>query len=146
MLETMIWGVLRVAATLLLLMGVVVALRDASAATRHAVWRAGFVVALLLPLVAMAMPWKLNVLPGGTFATTVEAPAPGVPTTFEVESPAAPTTLDPIETHAPEAALGEESGELAPPADAEVATVTPSRSFDVTTILLLVWLAGAPPP
>ena len=49
MLEAMIWGGLRVAATLLLMMGIVLALRGASAATRHEVWRAGFAVALLLP-------------------------------------------------------------------------------------------------
>ena len=61
--EVMAVAGLRVAGMLLLLLLVMQVLRGASAATRHAVWRAGFVMALVLPVVAAALPWRLELLP-----------------------------------------------------------------------------------
>src|SRR5690606_20826797 len=63
---TMLMAVLEAGARGVLLLGAVLvlamALRKASAATRHSVVGAGFVVSLLLPL-GMTLPWKAELLP-----------------------------------------------------------------------------------
>ena len=143
MLEAMIFGVLRVAAALLLMMGIVVLLRDASAATRHAVWRAGFVVALLLPVVALALPWRLEVLPGRAVtsegalfgASPAQAPAADAPESWQHDD-AAPAGFESDAAFA-DAATG---WTAAPPAENVSAT---ARGFDLRMALLLVWLAGS---
>ena len=141
MLDVMIWGGLRVAAALLLMMGIVVLLRSASAATRHVVWRAGFAVALLLPLVAAALPWKLEVLPGAVGAAglastptaAVESESAddrGMPVPEEAEAPVyvAPVTPAPYEPVTVTAAPTQET--------------RAARGFDWPLFLLLVWLTG----
>jgi HEAT repeat protein/beta-lactamase regulating signal transducer with metallopeptidase domain len=139
MLEVMIWGGLRVAATLLLMMGIVVALRSASAATRHAVWRAGFGVALLLPVVAFALPWRIEVLPGRMVApqsALSRAPAADAPASWKHGEAPAPVEADVL----PLADASVDEAVAAPPAES---AANASAVFDVRLALLLVWLAGA---
>ena len=52
----------RAALLLALVLGLGLLLRRSSAATRHALWSAGFMVALLLPLSGL-LPWRLPLLP-----------------------------------------------------------------------------------
>ena len=142
MLEAMIWGGLRVAATLLLMMGIVLALRSASAATRHAVWRAGFVVALLLPVVALALPWRLEVLPGRALPATTSgaewsAPVADAPTARKHGEERANRDAAPV-TSAP--STDGVDWLLAPPAEEAVEA---SSGPAWPTILLSVWLAVA---
>ncbi|HEX6589934.1 MAG TPA: HEAT repeat domain-containing protein [Longimicrobiales bacterium] len=153
MLEAMIAGGIRVAAVLLLLMGIVVLLRDASAATRHAVWRAGFAMALVLPLVALTLPWKLAVLPAAETSAVAPASMPYEPgsVTPDAESDAddgswngastskssssAPTTHDRSVTWGEAPVAGERAEWQAPS----------PQGAGIDWVLLLggLWLAGA---
>ena len=56
-----------VKATLLLLaaFGVTSLMRGTSAAARHAVWSAALVGVIVVPLVTLALPWRVGVLPAG---------------------------------------------------------------------------------
>ena len=143
MLEAMIFGGLRVAAALLLMMGIVLALRSASAATRHAVWRAGFGVALLLPVVALALPWRIEVLPGRVVTSDAAlfgsqpTPAPVADASDSWKHGAEPST---IESGA--APFAEAPAYETPAAPYESATAA-SSSVDLRLALLIVWLAGA---
>ena len=142
MLETMIAGGLRVAAVLLLMMGIVVALRGASAATRHAVWRAGFAMALVLPLLALTFPWKLPVLPAD--ADRVEAVMrSGQGDRGASEATSSTTTSSWLADEPAPAETAPYTGERVQP---EVAALLPGAAdggVDWTKVLLGVWLAGA---
>jgi HEAT repeat protein/beta-lactamase regulating signal transducer with metallopeptidase domain len=56
-----------VKATLLLLaaFGITALMRGTSAAARHAVWSAALVGVIVVPLVSIALPWRMGVLPSG---------------------------------------------------------------------------------
>ena len=146
MLETMVAGGLRVAAVLLLMMGIVVALRGASAATRHAVWRTGFVMALVLPLVALTLPWKLEVLPAdmpaaAPVATPYATPEDGAPVAMYGSSTSSSSST---ESHTPH---DEAHLESALPAfervEAGAAPVSRSAGLEWPALLGAIWLAGA---
>ena len=56
-----------VKATLLLLaaFGLTALMRGTSAAARHAVWSAALVGVIVVPLVSIALPWRMGILPSG---------------------------------------------------------------------------------
>ena len=76
--------------TLLLLaaFGVTFAMRGASAAARHAVWSAALAGVVAIPLVTLAVPWRMSVLPAGWGATAIETPAP-----MTVSTPPSPAVV-----------------------------------------------------
>lgn len=145
--EALAGGGIRVAVMLLVLTGLVMMMRGASAATRHAVWRLGFVVALLLPFVATATPWRLEVLPGRAAPTEASGEAPMIqaPVSSPVDDARPPAALEAgaaldadVES---QATLQTEAGsfDLAAFSTAPARWATPALS----TLLLVVWLVGA---
>ncbi|HUF88874.1 MAG TPA: HEAT repeat domain-containing protein [Gemmatimonadota bacterium] len=69
--------------TLLLLaaFGVTSAMRGTSAAARHAVWSAALAGVVAIPLVTLAVPWRMSILPAGWGGAAIETPAPTTATT-----------------------------------------------------------------
>lgn len=153
--EAMIGGGIRVAAMLLLLMGIVLSMRGASAAARHAVWRAGFVVALLMPVVAVAMPWRLELLPGRVEVAQSGGPSmalahrDGQVGSLIEDAPWVPQAESKV---AAASGLGAgPGGESHPPAQSgdmtlalrETSSASAERGgLDPSSVGLLVWLAG----
>jgi hypothetical protein len=56
------WAI-RATLILMVVFGIAALLRRAAAASRHVVWAVGLVSVLVVPIVAVALPWRLNVLP-----------------------------------------------------------------------------------
>ena len=62
--ESLIVGsIVKVSLLLLVAFGLTAALRDASAAARHAIWSAALVGVIVVPLLTIAVPWRMGVLP-----------------------------------------------------------------------------------
>lgn len=121
-------------ATLVLAMAGVVAgsLRRGAAATRHLVWTLGVVAALLLPTLRSLTPrWEMPLLPSSLRAAALAPSAPAALAT----APDVPVARAAV----PAAAQTESLPSPRPPAPAS----SSPRSFDVSTLLLSLWLAGA---
>lgn len=106
------------------------ALRRASAGLRHLVWSGGMAAILLLPLVSLALPWRLPVLR----VPAAAAPRPDAPSAAEAGPVAAPPA-------------GAVSGGGAPGAAIRAPAPAGSR-FTLPRLtalqwVLLVWAAGA---
>jgi len=132
MLATLVKG------TVLLLGAVVVAalLRRGSAALRHLVWGLGIVTLLVLPLVSLALPWQLAIVPlehTGIAVSHAPAPAEPVPTPSGVgrDTPIEPSQVTPQPSPAGTMAETAQSGGV-------------SLTFPATivTLLLLIWGVG----
>ncbi|NNG16151.1 MAG: M56 family metallopeptidase, partial [Gemmatimonadales bacterium] len=88
------WAI-RATLVLLIVFGVAALMRRAAAASRHVVWAVGLVSVLVVPIIAVALPWRLNVLPS---LGRGEAPAAAITT------PATPQVLDRKTVSGPEQA------------------------------------------
>jgi HEAT repeat protein/beta-lactamase regulating signal transducer with metallopeptidase domain len=122
-----------------LLLGVVVVaalLRRGSAALRHLVWGMGIVTVLLLPLVSLALPWQLAVVPVeaavGVVPQTAVEPIPPA-TSARHETPAA---LDRV----PGAPQPSPSGTTLQTPERGRASLSPAT---IVSLLLLAWGLGA---
>ncbi|HJQ65588.1 MAG TPA: hypothetical protein VJ816_04385, partial [Gemmatimonadales bacterium] len=120
--------------TVLLLGAIVVAalLRRGSAALRHLVWGVGIVTVLVLPLVSLALPWQLAVVPVeaavGMVPQAAVEPLPPV-TGARQETPA---TLDRV----PGEPQPSQSGMAVQTPEPGRASLTPAT---IVSLLLLVW-------
>lgn len=135
----------RSALLLALVLGLSFALRRASAATRHALWGAGFVLVLALPLAAL-LPWRLPVLPAAFSPATIAA-GQGAPRTAAAQyGPFAGAELDGSATPTvSEGATTRPEPDAATPRFGEPASAVEAGGFtlpSVPTLLLLGWLAG----
>jgi beta-lactamase regulating signal transducer with metallopeptidase domain len=113
-----------------------VALRNASAASRHAVWSLALGALLLLPALTWAVPaWRVAVLPA--------PPAPAA------ENTSLNTEIsDAVAERLPSALPGQASiGTVVAPqfetASAPLAAAEPARQFNAAQIAMLIWAAGA---
>ncbi len=78
-------GAIRATLLLLIVFAVVGLLRQSSAAARHLAWSAGLISVLALPLLAVSLPWRLEVLPTmNAGSPTAAAPAVGPSDVVEV--------------------------------------------------------------
>jgi beta-lactamase regulating signal transducer with metallopeptidase domain len=123
-----------------LLLGVIVVaalLRRASAALRHLVWCLGIVTVLGLPLISMALPWQLAVVPLERGLGIGDRPSPSTPSFVE---PAArhetSASLDRSATGAIDAGTTSQTA-----AGGEHRTAISTAS--VINLLLVIWGAGA---
>lgn len=126
--------------TVLLLGASVVAalLRGASASLRHLVWGLGIVTVLVLPLVSLALPWQLAIVPLET--AVVPAAAHQETPTSTLGVPSAPQR--PVEheaTGGPNVA-GTAAGSPPPQSGEQHAAISPTT---IITLLLVIWGIGA---
>jgi HEAT repeat protein/beta-lactamase regulating signal transducer with metallopeptidase domain len=137
----LMWAVgllLKGTALLVLVLLVVAALRRASAGLRHLVWSGGIVALLALPLVSLALPWRLPVvapqLAGVTAAATSQA-------TGSEARPAPQVTAAPRVSAGP-AAPGETASRPAtPPSAAASSWRLPAGTL--AGVFLALWIGGA---
>jgi HEAT repeat protein/beta-lactamase regulating signal transducer with metallopeptidase domain len=127
---------------LLLVFGVAMLLRRASAAARHTVWSSGFAGLLALPFLATTLPWRLEVLPAaasfvgsvgrsdGRTVAAVPSDGPTVQPSVEVSEPAVDKgpTVESVTNF---------------PAPISQAASAESRSFDAGYWLVVLWFVGA---
>jgi len=124
--------------TALLLGAVAVAavLRRGSAALRHLVWGMGIVTVLVLPLVSLALPWRLAVVPMETAIGAVS------------QTPVEPVPSSTSARHETPAALDRGPGEPQPSPSATTLQTSERRRASlspatIVSLLLLVWGLGA---
>lgn len=127
LLPWLIDAALKSTALLLVVFGLTLLLRRASAAVRHLVWGLGVAGALALPLVSAVLPWRLAVLPSRPVAVT--SPAPDLDLT--IADAAIP---------APAPSTGSTERLSPPPADE---TVSSWRFPGTAPTLVALWIAGA---
>jgi HEAT repeat protein/beta-lactamase regulating signal transducer with metallopeptidase domain len=131
--STSFWVLATLLKGTVLLLGVIVVaalLRRASAALRHLVWCLGIVTVLGLPLISMALPWQLAVVP-------MEPLTPSTPSF--VKSPASresPAPLDRSATGAIDAGTTSQTPAVGEPR-AAISTAS------VINLLLVIWGVGA---
>lgn len=128
MTQVLFEAALKATVMLLLVFGVAMLLRRASAAARHTVWSSGFAGLLALPFLATTLPWRLEVLPA---AASIVTPAP----TISHETTQA---SDPVVDESPTAeSVTNFPAPIAPTSTAE------SRSLDLASWLVILWIVGA---
>ena len=75
MTQVLFEAALKATVMLLLVFGVAMLLRRASAAARHTVWSSGFAGLLALPFLATTLPWRIEVLPAAASIAPALAPS-----------------------------------------------------------------------
>ena len=126
--------------TVLLLGAIVVAalLRGASASLRHLVWGLGIVTVLVLPLVSLALPWQLAIVPLET--AVVPAAAHQETPTSTLGVPSAPQR--PVERDATGGPNVAGTAAVSQPLQSgeQHAAISPTT---IITLLLVIWGIGA---
>src|SRR5499426_519442 len=125
-------GILILAAAGLLSVG----LRNASAASRHAVWSLALGALLLLPVLTWAVPaWRVAILP---------APPAPVAENASLNTETSAAVADRLPLALPgHAAIGAIAAPQFEAASAPLAAAAPAWPFNAAQIALLIWAAGA---
>ena len=138
LLPVLVDATLKGSALLLLVFAGARVMRRAPAATRHQVWSAGLLAVVMLPLLSLSVPWRLEVLPSlvqevrasSSAAAAVPVPGPSIDVGAAV--------LPPGEVGPASASSSSEAAAREPvPAGAG------GLELDVAALLAMVWAAGA---
>ncbi len=143
-----------VKATLLLLaaFGLTALMRGTSAAARHAVWSAALVGVIVVPLVSIALPWRMGILPSGwgdsvgSLFARAEGPdledlsRTPTPTPMPISDTASPVSVDHVTDVGPASPSVESPGE---PTAGGSTGLTAALTRDPWRLVLIAWLGIA---
>lgn len=147
----LVGSIVRGTLVLLAAFGLTALMRGASAAARHAVWSAALVGVIAIPLVSVALPWRMGVLPSGWGSPAVGERTPSPSVGSGTDSPSTPITWEAEPEGAapgagsPTSSVGIPSGEgaLGPQAAAEADGPLSILASDPWRFALIAWLAIA---
>ena len=141
--SVLIGAIVKATLVLLAAFGVTALMRGTSAAARHAVWSAALVGVIVVPLVSIALPWRVGILPagwGGSVASLIGgADAPALEELSRTPSPT------PMPTNDRATVVDPATGNAAPkPSGFEGASAAAgpvaAAARDPWRIVLLTWL------